>query len=224
MDDLADIPYVSLNVTSKKNQRHIGAVVFTHEQQRSIVDTADEKSLKKLQLFEFVDNDQFSNLDCFLNQIGQCVMYLSEDINEKAKGDDRKIFNIVAGKDVEVRPAKKACFLKKSETINSVVKLIGKTSHTTNSVETEMPTALGCLECLMQFLRLMDADNSNAVFDLCYGSLETCMRLDSAAAEAVNLLPKPDHPSQFGSLYGILNRCRTKLGSRLLDRCVHSND
>jgi DNA mismatch repair ATPase MutS len=44
------------------------------------------------------------------------------------------------------------------------------------------------------------------------------MRIDSAAAEAVNLLPKSDHPSQFGSIYGVLNRCKTKMGSRLLER------
>eukprot|EP01035_Chromulina_nebulosa_P027980 gene27980-36867_t len=44
------------------------------------------------------------------------------------------------------------------------------------------------------------------------------MRLNSSAADAINLLPKPDHPSQFGSLYGILNRCKTKMGSRLLER------
>lgn len=218
MEDLSDIPYVSLCVANKKNQRQIGAAVFTHEQQRAIVDTADEKSLKRLRLFEFHDNDQFSNLDCFLNQIGSCVLYLADDITDKSKGDDRKIYNIVTSKDIEVQPTKKALFLKKSETANSLLKLVGRTSHTTNSVETEMPIALGCVECLFQMLRLCDNGDERAIFELSYGALDTCMRLDSAAAEAVNLLPKPDHPSPFGSLFGILNRCRTKLGSRLLDR------
>lgn len=218
MDALNDLPYVSLFVVTKKNQRHIGAAVFTHELERAIADTADEKSLKKLRLFEFIDNDQFSHLDCFLNQVGPCTLFLSDDICEKSKGDDRKIYNIVSGRDIELRPTKKVSFTKKNETTSVLLKLVGRTSHTTNSVETEMPIALGCVECIFQQLRLPEADNSSTVFDLAYGSLDTCMRLDSAAAEAVNLLPKPDHPSQFGSLYGILNRCRTKLGSRLLDR------
>lgn len=113
---------------------------------------------------------------------------------------------------------KRTCFVKKNETSASLMKLIGKTSHATNSVDSEMPIALGCVECLLQTLKLLEQDIDNVVTDLSYGALDTCMRLDSAAAEAVNLLPKPDHPSQFGSLYGILNRCRTKLGSRLLDR------
>ena len=58
----------------------------------------------------------------------------------------------------------------------------------------------------------------DAVVELKLGYLDTFMRLDSAAAEAVNLLPKADHPSQYGSLFGVLNRCRTSMGSRLLDR------
>ena len=218
MDNLEDIPYLSLFVLNKKNQRTIGAALFSHEQSRSLSEAVDEKTLKKLQLFEFQDNEQFSNLDCFLNQIGNVILFLSDEISEKSKGDDRKIFYIVSSKDMEVRPTKKALFLKKSETMNSVVKLIGKTSHTSNSVETEMPIALGCLECLIQMLNLLDTDSMNTIFELSYGALDTCMRLDSAAAEAVNLLPRPDHPSQFGSLFGILNRCRTKLGSRLLER------
>ena len=58
----------------------------------------------------------------------------------------------------------------------------------------------------------------DVVVELKLGYLDTFMRLDSAAAEAVNLLPKAEHPSQYGSLFGVLNRCRTSMGSRLLDR------
>ena len=217
MDVICEKPYVSIFFASKKNQRLVGAAVYSHEQ-RDVADAVDEKSLMKLQLFEFIDNDQFSNLDCFLNQIGTAVLYLSEEYNDKAKGEGRKIFNIVSSKDVELQYLKKNCFVKKNETMTSVLKLIGKTTHTSNSVEAEMPIALGCVESLISSLRLLESDLSTTTFHLCYGALDTCMRLDSAAAEAVNLLPKPDHPSQFGSLFGILNRCRTKLGSRLLER------
>jgi len=58
----------------------------------------------------------------------------------------------------------------------------------------------------------------DGVVELKLGYLDAFMRLDSAAAEAVNLLLKADHPSQYGSLFGVLNRCRTSMGSRLLDR------
>ena len=222
MESVSNQPHVSVFVTNKKNQRQIGAAVYMHEPQRAVAETvADEKSLMKLTLFEFLDNEQFSNFDCFLNQIGNVVLYLSDEFNDHSKGDGRKIHNIASSKDIDIQYLKKALFLKKAETMTSVLRLLGgKTSHTSNSVETEMPVALGCAESLIHTLRLLDSDLSTTTFELSYGSLSTCMRLDSAAAEAVNLLPKADHPSQFGSLYGILNRCRTKLGSRLLDRLV----
>ncbi len=43
------------------------------------------------------------------------------------------------------------------------------------------------------------------------------MRLDFAAANAINLFPKPDDPSPYASLFGILNRCKTKMGQRMLE-------
>jgi DNA mismatch repair protein MSH2 len=57
---------------------------------------------------------------------------------------------------------------------------------------------------------------------MAYGSLSQYMRLDSAAANAINLFPKSDDPSPYGSLYGLLNRCKTKMGQRLLERSVTS--
>lgn len=210
MEDLNDLPYVSVFVTTKKNQRLIGAAVFKHEQHDDLTEASEEKSLLTLKLYEFFDNDQFSQFDCFLNQIGSAVLFLPEDINDKAKGDNRKLFTIASAKDIEIQLQKKNNFLKKNDTtMTHLLRLIGnKTSHTTNSVETEMPVALGCLDCLIHSLKLLQhvENHENVTFQLSYGSLNTCMRLDSAAAEAVNLLPKPDHPNQFGSLFGILNR------------------
>lgn len=41
---------------------------------------------------------------------------------------------------------------------------------------------------------------------LVHGTLQKHLRLDSAAAAAVTLLPDPTAPHQYGSLYDILNR------------------
>jgi DNA mismatch repair protein MSH2 len=70
----------------------------------------------------------------------------------------------------------------------------------------------------VQKLSLLDEEESLGGYSLSFGSLDSFMRLDSAAAEAVNLLPRPDHPSSYGSLFGILNRCKSKMGSRMLER------
>lgn len=61
---------------------------------------------------------------------------------------------------------------------------------------------IGTIECLIRTLQLLEEEESFGKFELKYASLDIFMRLDSAASEAVNLLPKPDHPSQYGSIFG----------------------
>lgn len=51
-----------------------------------------------------------------------------------------------------------------------------------------------------------DQDGSETTYTLTQGTLEKHLRLDSAAATAVMLLPDPSHPHQYGSLYNVLNR------------------
>ena len=64
---------------------------------------------------------------------------------------------------------------------------------------------VGTIECLIRTLQLLEEEESYGKFELKYSSLDIFMRLDSAASEAVNLLPKPDHPSQYGSIFGTLS-------------------
>lgn len=52
-----------------------------------------------------------------------------------------------------------------------------------------------------------DQEASEAAYTLTKGTLEKHLRLDSAAASAVMLLPDPSNPHQYGSLYNVLNRC-----------------
>jgi DNA mismatch repair protein MSH2 len=150
--------------------------------------------------------------------MGSCILYISDDLEELNKGDGKKLNNLCEGRDVERVFTKKSIFLKKGETANSVSKLCGKQTHVTNVAETERPLGYSCIECLIHSLRLLDDEDNFGKYDLRLGSLDKFVRLDGAAAEAINLLPKADHPSQFGSVFGVLNRCKTKMGSRLLER------
>ena len=45
------------------------------------------------------------------------------------------------------------------------------------------------------------------------------MRLDAAAAQALNLFPEPRAPKN-SSLFGVLNHCQTRMGSTLLKQWV----
>lgn len=52
-----------------------------------------------------------------------------------------------------------------------------------------------------------DQDDPEPTYTLTQGTIQQHLRLDSAAAAAVTLLPDPAAPHQYGSLYNVLNRC-----------------
>jgi DNA mismatch repair protein MSH2 len=213
-DDAVEGLYIALTIAKRQNQRHVGAAVHRRLHRTGM----EDEVLYSIELFDFLDNEHFSNIDSFLVQMGQSIVYLSEDYENVNKGDGKKLHNICEGKGIENVFVKRGLFSRREETSNTVGKLCGKQTHVTNVAETESPLGYLCIECLVQSLRLMDIEDNMGKYELRLGSLSKYMRIDSAAAEAVNLLPKPDHPSQFGSIFGVLNRCKTKMGSRLLER------
>lgn len=76
------------------------------------------------------------------------------------------------------------------------------------------------LHSLCSYMKLLESEEECGAYIISPGSLDVYMKLDSKAADAINLFPKSDDPSVYGSLYGLLNRCKTKMGQRLLDRYV----
>ena len=213
-DCIGDAVSIAITVCRRQNQRCVGAVVHKRHPRTSMEDNV----LYSLELYDFMDNEQLSNLDSFLVQMGSCIIYLSDEFDNIHKGDGKIIHNICEGKSIERVVLKKTSFNKTNEVANIILKLCGKQTHVTNVAETERPLAYGCIECLVKCLRLLDDDENYGRHVLRLGSLSKYMKLDSAAADAVNLLPKSDHPSQFGSIFGVLNRCKSKIGSRLLER------
>ena len=194
--------FAALCIQRSANQVQVGAAVLKRGCHPSI------------DIFQFVDNDQFSNIDSFLLQIGPCALYLSEELEEK-RVEGKKIQNLVGERDIELVFAKKSTFKRGNDCISSLDKVEFENRSILTVYEVELSLGLSCLTCLVHCQCL---EGNGEVFKLNRGSLHAYMRLDSAAAEAVNLLPRPDHPSQYGSLFGVLNRCKTKSGSRLLER------
>lgn len=219
MDEELDIVTVSLFISKNKQQRNVGAVIHRKSEPSANVTTQSEQVANKthfvIEFIDFIDNEQFSILDSLLVQIGSCRLILSEEY-EQGKGDAKKLSNLFQRKDIDIIYLKKTIF-KRGESATKLEKICGK-SFIINAAEKDTPNAMNAVEALLHALSLKDTDRM--IIDLKLMSLNTFLRLDSAAAEAVNLLPKPDHPSPFGSIYGVLNRCKTKMGQRLLERWV----
>jgi DNA mismatch repair protein MSH2 len=218
------LPIAVVHVGSRQGARLVGAAIYKFATQ-SINSTSESRYVHSIRLLEFFDNDQYSNLDSLFNQLGKSTVYFSDEVLNRNSADTRRLKNILSGnQNIETIKISKSTFSKRPETLLWLTQNSPINAHVINHVEVNQPLAYSCFECLLFALRLKEEidDNSQeeshkADFTIEYVALEQYMRLDSAAAEAVNLLPKPDHPNSFGSLFGVLNRCKTKGGSRLLE-------
>ena len=93
-----------------------------------------------------------------------------------------------------------------------------------NRVLSELPQLKQALGLLLREEGLSDVDEPGQ-YDVQIGSLTSHMQLDRIAAESIHLLPPPrnaanakcETTADTSSIYGILNKCKTKMGSRLLE-------
>lgn len=165
-------------------------------------------------MFDFSDNDHFSNLDCLIVQLGECEVIIAVENLEDRTG--KKLQTIFNDHKISVSTCKKSAF--KVDSSDLFMKLGTAATHITNSAEIERPLGLLSLHCLSSQLDLLNNDDHFGRYEFAFGSLSKYMKMDSLGAAAIHLLPKADDPSQYASLFGVLNRCRTKVGARLLDR------
>jgi len=71
---------------------------------------------------------------------------------------------------------------------------------------------------LISYLSLMTDDTNFGQYSLRHHDLSQYMKLDASALRALNLMPDPlqDRGAKNMSLFGLLNRCKTAQGVRLL--------
>lgn len=232
MDDV-DIPIVAIQI-ARKPDGLIGVGVSSLSRKEITVNSREDvaspvEATWSIEVFDFIDNEQLSSLDSVLIRFGKCTVYIAEEGDNTSLSRLYKCLNILLqDKDLDdVKFIKKSVFSKKLDVDNALMKLLGgQLSQAVHAAESEHPLGYGCIGCLVFACRLLSStsitnssdNDSLGKFELSIGSLSTYLRLDSAACDAINLFPKADQPSKFGSLYGILNRCKTKIGSRLLMR------
>jgi len=94
-----------------------------------------------------------------------------------------------------------------------------------NRLLAEVPQLKQALGLLLREEGLSNVDDEPGQYDIQIGNLTSHMQLDRIAAESIHLLPPPrnaanakcDTTSDTSSIFGILNKCKTKMGSRLLE-------
>ncbi|KAG6132807.1 MutS-like protein [Claviceps purpurea] len=175
-----------------------------------------DASVRELGVSEFLDNDLYSNFESLLIQLGirECVVQF--DKAEKDKDPElAKLRQIMenCGIAIAERPASDfgvrdieqdlARLLKDDKSINLLP-------------QSELKLAMGSAASLIKYLGAMQDPSNFGQYQLYQHDLAQFMRLDAAALKALNLMPGPRDGSKTMSIYGVLNHCKTPVGSRLL--------
>ncbi|KAF8327747.1 putative DNA mismatch repair protein MSH2 [Cantharellus anzutake] len=202
--DILSAPVImSIKLSKKDNLNNVG-VAFA------------DATVRQIGVSEYVDNDLLSNTESLLIQLGVKECLVQSDPKEKdiELGKLRVILDRCSIVMTERKSSEFATHNIEQD-LNRLLK--GETSAATRP-EFDLKVAMGATAALISYLSLTHDDSNHAQYALVRHDLSQYMRLDASALRALNLIPSTHEVGQSKNmtLFGILNRCKTAQGVRLL--------
>lgn len=175
-----------------------------------------DASVRELGVSEFLDNDLYSNFEALLIQLGVRECLVQAEKSDKEKDPElTKLKKIIdsCGVAIAERPAGD---FGTRDIEQDLARLLKDERAATLLPQTDLKLAMGSAASLIKYLGVLQDPSNFGQFQLYQHDLAQFMKLDAAALKALNLMPGPRDGSKTMSIYGVLNHCKTPIGSRLL--------
>ncbi len=155
----------------------------------------------------FADHELLTNLEIALVQLGavECVVPLNFSMMNKVK-------EITSNCGIAFNTLKASAF---SEEIQSGLSKIIKNEQF--CVMEQQSQALKAASGLIQYLQLLNSDSNLKAFKFIEYHPDSYLKLDETALKSLHVFDTPGLPKN-SSLFSLLNQCKTKQGSRLLEQ------
>ena len=202
--DIVSSPIVmALKLTNRDGVKTIGAAFA-------------DASNRELCVSEYAENDLFSNTESLIIQLGvkECILPKDE---KGADVDLKKLRDVIDRCGVVMFDNRRADFSAKNID-QDLRRLLKEEQSGVNIPELDLKFAMTAASALISYLGLLTDESNFGQYAIRTHDLSQYLRLDNSALRALNLFPEPGQTgsSKNTSVYGLLNRCKTGQGQRLL--------
>ncbi|KAG7293738.1 MutS-like protein [Staphylotrichum longicolle] len=175
-----------------------------------------DASVRELGVSEFLDNDLYSNFEALLIQLGvkECLIFMEKADKEKDP-ELAKLRQIIDNCGVAISERPVGDFGTK-DIEQDLARLLKDERSASLLPQTDLKLAMGSAAALIKYLGVLHDPSNFGQYQLYQHDLAQFMKLDAAALKALNLMPGARDGAKTMSLFGLLNHCKTPIGSRLL--------
>uniref|UniRef100_A0AAV1UNB2 DNA mismatch repair proteins mutS family domain-containing protein n=1 Tax=Peronospora matthiolae TaxID=2874970 RepID=A0AAV1UNB2_9STRA len=219
---------MALQIRNDKHLKQVGVAVRRPRSRASCIKGQANEDTKQweLLLFSIADSSELGALESLLVQLAPSTCYLSVELEQlQSVGDSKKLHALFQTHNVARVYVKKHLFLDVSSVEKHVSRLLGADTMAVLPEMLACKLATGSLACLLDALGVVTDADAFGCYKLHKGSLSSAMQLDNAALRSLNLLPEPSSTTTGGARFGgsvleILDRGKTAMGRRLLERWI----